>query len=111
MSHIVKKYEFENESIVDKLIYNLGVETDEDGNEYPTHQNAIVKIGKFIVKDGEYDDDLNEIKPPVLYDKFCVDVFWNDENDSSIADWSAYEITIQDEGVHKFAGVNYITKE
>ena len=111
MAHIVKKYEFENESIVDSLITNLGVETDEDGNEFPTHKNAIVKIGNFIVTDGEYDDDLNEITPPVLYDKFCVDVFWRDENDSAIADWSAYEIIIQDEGVHQFAGVNYITKE
>lgn len=109
MAHIVKKYEFENESIVDSLIINLGVETDDDGNEFPTHQNAIVKIGYFIVTDGEIDDDGNEITPPVLYDKFCVDVFWQDENDSAIADWSAYEITIQDEGVHQFAGVNYIT--
>ena len=106
---IVKKYEFENESIVDSLITNLGFETDDDGNEYPTHKNAIVKIGNFIVTDGEIDDDLNEITPPVLYDKFCVDVLWRDENDSAIANWSAYEITIQDEGVHKFAGINYIT--
>lgn len=109
MAYIVKKYEFENESIADSLITNLGVETDDDGNEYSTHKNAIVKIGNFIVTDGEYDDDGNEITPPVLYDKFCVDVLWRDKNDSAIADWSAYEITIQDEGVHKFAGINYIT--
>jgi len=109
MAYIVKKYEFENESIVDSLITNLGVETDDDGNEYSTHENAIVKIGCFIVTNGEIDDDGNEITPPVLYDKFCVDVLWRDENDSAIADWSAYEITIQDEGVHKFAGINYIT--
>lgn len=111
MAHLVIKYEFENESIVDSLIRNLGVATDDDGNEFPTHENHIVKIGYFIVTDGEIDDDGNEITPPVLYDKFCVDVLWNDENDSAIADWSAYEITIQDEGVHQFAGVNYITKE
>ena len=109
MAHIIKKYEFENESIVDKLIYNLGVETDEDGNEYQTHKNAIVKIGNFIVKNGEYDDDLNEITPPVLYDKFCVDVFWNDENDNAINDWSEFEINIDNEGIHSFAGVKYIS--
>lgn len=106
---IVKKYEFENESIVDSLIKKLGVDTDEDGNEYSTHQNAIVKIGFFATKEAKFDDELNEIEPPVLYDKFCVDVFWNDENDSAIAEWSTYEITIQDEGVHKFAGVKYIS--
>jgi len=107
----VGKYIFESEAQAETKIKGLGVDKDENGNEYPTHKNAIVKIGNFIVKYGEYDDDLNEITPPVLYDKFCVDVFWNDENDSAIAEWSAYEITIQDEGVHKFAGVNYITKE
>lgn len=108
MAHIVKKYEFESESIVDSLIKKLGIETDDEGNEYPTHKNAIVKIGYFVVTDGEYDDDLNEIKAPVLYDKFCVDILWNDENDSAISDWSQYEIKIEDEGVHQFMGIKYI---
>jgi len=109
MAHIVKKYEFENESIVYSLITNLGVETDDDGNEYLTHKNAIVKLGNIVVTPGQYDEQGNEIKAPILYDKFCVDVLWRDENDSAIASWSAYEIRIQDEGVHKFAGINYIT--
>ena len=109
MAHIIKKYEFENESIVDSLITNLGVETDEYGNEFPTHQNAIVKIGHFIVKPGTYDDYLNELTAPVLCDKFCVDVLWHDENDSAIDDWSNYEIIIENEGVHKFMGLNYIS--
>ena len=109
MAHIVKKYEFENESIVDSLITNLGAETDDDVIEYPTHENHIVKIGFFMEIPPVFDDKGNEIKAPILYDKFCVDVLWRDENDSAIADWSAYEITIQDEGVHKFAGINYIT--
>jgi len=108
MAHIVKKYEFENESIVDSLIKNLGVDTDEDGNEYPTHQNTIVKIGYFVVTDGEYDDELNEIKAPILYDKFCVDVCYNDENDNAIKDWSKFEITIDNEGIHSFYGLKYI---
>lgn len=109
MAHIIKKYEFENESIVDALIKNLGVDTDEDGNEYPTHQNAIVKIGFFATKDAKFDDEFNEIEPPVLYDKFCVDVFWNDINDNAINDWSDFEITIDNEGIHSFAGVKYIS--
>ena len=85
MAQIVKKYEFENESIVDSLIKNLGVDTD------------------------EYDDELNEITPPILYDKFCVDVCWNDENDNAINDWSEFEINIDNEGIHSFAGVKYIS--
>ena len=109
MAQIVKKYEFENESIVDSLIKNLGVAKDEDGNEYPTHQNAIVKIGFFATKDAKFDDELNEIEPAVLYDKFCVDVYWNDENDNTINDWSDFEITIDNEGIHSFAGVKYIS--
>ena len=109
MAHIIKKYEFQNESIVDALIKNLGVDTDEDGNEYPTHQNAIVKIGFFATKDAKFDDEFNEIEPSVLYDKFCVDVFWNDINDNAINDWSDFEITIDNEGIHSFAGVKYIS--
>ena len=104
----IGKYEFENESIVDSLIKKLGVEIDDEGNEYPTHKNAIVKIGHFVVNPGTYDDDFNELTPPVLYDKFCVDILWHDENDSAISDWSQYEIKIEDEGVHQFMGIKYI---
>ena len=111
MAYIVKKYEFENESIVDSLIKNLGVGTDEYGNEYPTHQNAIVKIGFFATKDAKFDDELNEIEPAVLYDKFCVDVCWNNKNDNAINDWSEFEITIDNEGIHSFYGINYITNK
>tara|TARA_R110001606_G_scaffold290_2_gene1167 strand:- start:316 stop:648 length:333 start_codon:yes stop_codon:yes gene_type:complete len=109
MAQIVKKYEFKDEQIVDSLIKNLGVAKDEDGNEYPTHQNAIVKIGFFATKDAKFDDELNEIEPAVLYDKFCVDVCWNDKNDNAINDWSDFEITIDNEGIHSFAGVKYIS--
>jgi hypothetical protein len=108
MAHIIKKYEFKNESIVDSLITNLGIDTDEDGNEYPTHKNSIVKIGFFMVNDPKFDDDFNEISAPILYDNFCVDVLWNDENDELIKDWQEYEIKIDNEGIHSFFGLKYI---
>ena len=108
MAQIIKKYEFKDESIVDSLINNLGIDTDEDGNEYPTHKNSIVKIGFFMVTDPKFDDDFNEISAPILYDKFCVDVLWNDENDESIKDWQDYEIKIDNEGIHSFYGLKYI---
>jgi len=103
----VKKYEFENESIADDLIHDLGVETDEDGNEYPTHKNTIVKLGNVVVTPGEYDEDGNETKAPVLADKYSIDVLWVDSDDSAIADWSQYEIQIEGQGVHQFFGISY----
>ena len=116
---MVKKYEFENESIVDSLIKKLGVATDEDGNEYPTHQNAIVKLGNIVVTPGEYDEKGNEIKAPILSDKYSVDVFWRDsvrpidpeteeEGSLPLDAWTDYEIVLDNEGVHSFYGVKYI---
>lgn len=110
MKHIFKKYEFQNESIADDLIQDLGVETDEHGNEYPTHKNTIVKLGNVVVTPGEYDEEGNETKAPVLADKYSIDVLWVDSDDSAIADWSQYEIQIEDQGVHQFFGISYIAE-
>ena len=56
---MVKKYEFPNKSKADEYIRDLGVAKDEDGNEYPTHKNAIVKLGNIVVTPGQYDEDGN----------------------------------------------------
>ena len=116
---IVKKYEFPNESKANEYIDLLGFEIDENGIKNPTHDNGIVKIGNFVSVEGTYDDYGNELTPPVLYDKYCVDVYWMDsvrvldeetqqENSLPYDLWQDYEITIDDEGIHSFYGVKYI---
>ena len=107
MSITVKKYEFPSESVADDLILGLGVETDEDGNEYPTHKNSIVKLGNIVTTPGEYDEEGEEITAPILSENYCIDVLWNDKEDIAIQDWSAYEVIIEGEGVHSFFGLSY----
>ena len=116
---IVKKYEFPNETKANEYISALGVATDEDGNEYPTHKNSIVKIGFICIKDGEIDENGEQIKAPKYAKKYSVDVLWHnsilpgDDNSENYVDldyilWSDYEINIEDQGVHRFMGVDYI---
>ena len=116
---MVKKYEFPNEAKADEYIRDLGVAKDEEGNEYPTHKNGIVKLGFITLEHGEYDDEGNETKAPVLADKYSVDVFWRDsvrpidpeteeEGSLPLDAWTDYEIVLDNEGVHSFYGVKYI---
>lgn len=105
---IVKKYEFPNEAKANEYITALGVATDEDGNEYLTHKNGVVKLGFIITQSAEYDDEGNETKAPEFASQYSVDVCWYDSNDSNISNWSQYEITLDNEGVHSFFGLKYI---
>lgn len=112
------KYEFLDKEQAEAKIKALGVETDEDGNEYPTHGHAIVKLGHIVLEQGEYDEEGNEIKAPVLSDKYHLDVAWKledtiDEEGNVIkADhpygWKSSAVAIADgNGIHSFYGVDY----
>jgi len=114
----IGKYEFKDQKTAEAKIKALGVETDENGNEYPTHGHAIVKLGHIVLEQGEYDEEGNEIKAPVLSDKYHVDVAWKlqdtiDEDGNVIkADhpygWKSSAVAIADgNGVHSFYGVDY----
>ena len=107
----IGKYEFKDKATADSKIKALGVATDEDGNEYPTHGHAIVKLGHIVLEQGEYDEEGNETKAPVLSDKYHLDVAWKlddtyDEEGNLIkADhpygWKSSAVTISDgNGVH-----------
>ena len=114
----IGKYEFKDQKTAEAKIKALGVETDEEGNEYPTHGHAIVKLGHIVLEQGEYDAEGNEIKAPVLSDKYHLDVAWRitdtiDEEGNVIkADhpygWKSSAVAIADgNGVHSFYGVDY----
>ncbi len=111
------KYEFVSKAQADSKIEALGVATDEDGNTYPTHKHSIVHLGHIVLESGTYDEDGNEITPPVLSDKYHIDALWRlsdsiDENgDVVLADhpygWKSYEVDIDNEGIHGFLGLKY----
>ena len=112
-------YEFKDKSVADSKIKGLGVATDEDGNEYPTHKHSIVKLGNIVLEQGEYDDEGNETKAPVLSEKYHLDVAWqledtyNEDGELIKADhpygWKSSNVDLDSNGVLSFYGVDYLT--
>ena len=102
---LFKKYEFDSQAQAEAKIDALPSETIDD-IKYPAHNHAIVKLGFIIIEQGQYDDELNEIKAPVLSDKYSVDVLWDNLSESPYG-WKSYEIQVEGKGVHTFAGWNF----
>jgi hypothetical protein len=86
----ISKYEFDSmeqaESKINALpsvkaeskINALPSVKDEDGNDVPSHKHTIVKLGNIVLEQGEYDEEGEETKAPVLSEKYHVDVLWKD---------------------------------
>ena len=62
------KYAFDSKAQADSKIEALGVATDEDGNNYPTHKHSIVHLGNIVLEQGTYDEEGNELKAPTFFD-------------------------------------------
>ena len=114
----VSKYEFDSEEQALGKINALPSVKDEDGNDVPNHKHTIVKLGNIVLEQGEYDEEGNETKAPVLSDKYHLDVAWDlqdtyDEEGNLIKaehpyGWKSSAVTISDgNGVHSFYGVDY----
>ena len=103
----VGKYIFKSETEANDKIKKLGVETDEDGNEYPTHSHAIVRLGNEVIEEGETDAEGNVIKETVLSDNYLIDVVWNGIEEHPYG-WKSYAVTPSGEPVHNFYGIDYL---
>ena len=113
----IGKYEFDSLEQAESKITALGVATDDDGNTYPTHKHCIVKLGYIVLEQGEYDEDGNETKAPVLSSKYHIDVLWKglepvDAEAEVLSyvepnDWANNRINIDGNGVHSFMGLDY----
>ena len=102
----ISKYEFLNKEQAETKIQGLGVATDEDGNEYPTHKHTIVHLGNIVQQNGQYDVDGNELVAPVLSSKYHVDVLWKELDDHPYG-WKSYAVDVSGNGVHSFFGLSY----
>jgi len=119
MSIIFKKYEFKDKEQYQTALGKLPTKKDVDGVEYPDYNHSIVELGNIVIEEGEYDDDFQETKAPVLSDKYHVDVLWkkseitqtDKDGVKSIkypTGWVSKEIDFDNgEGVHTFLGVSY----
>jgi hypothetical protein len=107
MGYLFKKYEFTSEEDAQALIDALPHSEDEDGRSHPIHKHTIVKLGRVLIDQGEWDNETQEeIKAPVFAENYSVDVLWQDI-DEAPEDWNDHEITISDNGVHTFFGISY----
>ena len=119
MSIIFKKYEFKDKEQYQTALGKLPTKKDVDGVVYPDYTHSIVELGNIVIEEGEYDDDFQETKAPVLSDKYHVDVLWkkseitqtDKDGVKSIkypTGWVSKEIDFDNgEGVHTFLGVSY----
>ena len=99
----IGKYAFTDKSTSDAKITALGV--DDEGNA--THGHAIVELGYIVLEQGEYDAEGNEIKAPVLSDKYHLDVAWKNL-ESHPYGWKTSAVAVADgNGVHSFYGIDY----
>ena len=62
----IGKYEFDSREVAESKIKALGTAEDEDGNEYPTHKHTLLHLGHIVLEAGEYDEEGEETKAPVL---------------------------------------------
>ena len=86
----ISKYEFDSQEAAELKIAALPHSTDEDGNSHPSHKHTIVKLGHIVLEQGEYDEEGNETKAPVLSDKYSVDVLWNEPEITTVESRSCF---------------------
>ena len=103
----LRKYEFGSKAAASAKINALGTETTPEGDVVPNHNHSIVRLGHIVVTEGTYDDDGEELTPPVLSDNYCVDMLWNGEPDPS---WEAQLVWPNPNvlGVHVFGSSSAI---
>ena len=106
MGYLFKKYEFNSQEQAEEKIAALPHDTDDEGNEYPTHQHTIVKLGYLWVTEPTFDEEGNLETEGVASEMYSVDVLWNDLDESPYG-WKSYEITVEGNGAHTFAGWNF----
>ena len=109
----IGKYAFNSKDQALDKIEGLGVEQDEDGNNYPTHKHTVVELGYEVLEEPTYDED-GEVLTDIVYgDKYLIDVLWvglEPDEDGEIDHpygWKSYSVNIDGEGIHGFMGLNY----
>ena len=87
---IYKRYGFKDQEQAEDKI-NAFFDIDEEGNKVQNIKANFIKLNMFILEQGEYDEEGEEIKPPVLTEGYAVDVLWK-ELDESPYGWKSYEV-------------------
>ena len=109
----IGKYQFDNREQAQTKIDALGTETDEDGNEYPTHKHTIVHLGNIVLEQAVIDEGGEVETEAVLSSDWHVDVLWSglEADEDGTFDhpygWKSKSVNIDGDGVHAFFGLSY----
>ena len=106
----ISKYQFDSKEQGISKIASLGSATDEDGNEYPTHNHTIVTLGHIVLEPAVIDADGVVITEAVLSEGWHLDVLWIGLTDHPYG-WKSYNVDLTSEGSHGFAGVSYLANK
>ena len=87
---IYKRYEFNDQEQAESKIDSF-FDLDQDGNKVQNIKASFIKLNKFVLEQGEYDEQGEEVIPPVLSSGYAVDVLWNDLDESPYG-WKSYEV-------------------
>ena len=87
---IYKRYEFNDQAQAESKIDSF-FDLDQEGNKVQNVKASFIKLNKFVLEQGEYDENGEEIIPPILSSGYAVDVLWNDL-DASPYGWKSYEV-------------------
>lgn len=102
---LFKKYEFNSKEQAETKIAALP-HTEIDDVSYLDGVHTIVHLGHLWITEPTYDADGEVLTEGVASDKYSVDVLWKDL-ESSPYGWASYEINVEGNGVHTFAGRNF----
>jgi len=106
----IGKYEFDSLQQAEEKITALG-----------EVNHCIVKLGHITIEKGEYNEEGEETKVPVLSDKYHLDVLWKLQGAEIIEDgevvghedptqpegWGEHAVDVTGNGVHAFMGLEY----
>jgi len=63
---------------------------DEEGNKIPNERASFIYLDKFVVTQGEYDEEGVEIVAPTYNEDYALDVVWHNLEESPYG-WKTYE--------------------
>ena len=85
------RYEFNDKEQAEAKIEAFHT-TDEDGSEVCNVNASFIKLDKFVMTEGIYDEDGVELTAPIFSTGYALDVLWRDLDESPYG-WKTYEVT------------------
>lgn len=102
----IAKYAFSSrEQFLDKLdaLHTLN----EEGDSVPNFKFSVVQLGNIVLEAAVLDEEGEVESEAVMSEMWHVDAVWF-EQDSHPYGWATYKVELDSEGMHGFAGLNYL---